>query len=679
MIYKCSCLLKDGTYREEEAYSYDEIDLNVLLKDAHKKGYITYPATFDIETTTINPNNDIDTPYAFMYIWQFCIKGTVIIGRTWHEWLTFLDKLVTVLDLNQEKKLVIYVHNLNYEFEFIRKFIALTKIFATAPHKVLRASNDYFEFRCSYILSNMNLRKFIENTPTAVHYKAVDDLNYRITRTPSTVLTPKELGYVYNDVKGLEEAILHLLEEDDLKTIPMTSTGYVRRDCRRAMQRNRKNKERFRETRLNASQFTLLQECFRGGNTASSRYYCNEIIEEVGSYDISSSYPYVMMACEFPMGGFKPYSVETVAELEKINSKTCTIGRYTFTNIKLKSSVSIPYVPLSKVNKCNKPVVFNGRVLEAEYIDISLTNIDYDIIKQQYTYDDIYVRDLESASKARLPKELRDQIMDYYAKKTTLKGNEEHYYEYMKAKNKLNGIYGMTVTNPCKGETVIDENGEWHEVVADIDELLNKFYKARNSFLSYQWGVFVTAYARQRLQQGLDTVGLDVVYCDTDSVKYVGDHDADFKRLNDLIPEAFIASNNGVDYPLGVWDSENQKGKSYCYESFITLGAKKYAYIKDGHIGITVAGLSKKEGAKELEAKGGLKAFHDGQIFLNSGRTVAYFNNAERHWIEVNGEKIETGSNIAIVDTTYTLGISDTMLDIIKSIKKEEKTNECDY
>lgn len=666
-MYTCSCLLKDGTYRDEIAYGPTEINLNELLKDEHIKGYISYPATFDIETTTIRNTED---PYAFMYTWQFCIKGKVIIGRTWKELLTFLDALVTALDLNQEKKLVIYVHNLNFEFEFIRKFIELTKIFATAPHKVLRASNDYFEFRCSYILSNMNLRKFIENTPGAIHYKAVDDLDYRIIRTPSTVLTPKELGYIYNDVKGLEEAILHLLEEDNLKTIPMTSTGYVRRDCRNAMKRNKKNREIFKNSKLSAEQFVLLQECFRGGNTASSRYCCNEILEEVGSYDISSSYPYVMMAFPFPHGAFKKTTINTVQELEDYNSRFCTIGRYTFTNIKVKDTVPIPYIPLSKCNKCNKPVVYNGRVLESEYINISLTNIDYEIIQNQYEYDDLHVSDFEVASKQKLPKELREQIMEYYQKKTVLKGEELEYYMYMKAKNKLNGIYGMTVTNPCKGETVIDnDTGEWKELPVELSELLSKYYKNKTSFLSYQWGVFVTAYARKRLQDGLDKVGLDVVYCDTDSIKYLGNHDEDFKELNALIPEKFSAYKNGKEYQLGIWDSENQKGKTYAYDTFKTLGAKKYAYTIGDHIGITVAGLSKKQGAIELEKKGGLKAFTNGQVFINSGRTVAYFNNAERHIIKINGEEIETASNIAIIDTTYTLGISDTMLDIIENSK----------
>ena len=85
-----------------------------------------------------------------MYIWQFCIKGVVFFGRTWREFLDFIDKISELLKLDNKHKLVIYVHNLSFEFEFIRKFIKFDNIFATAPHKVLKASTDKLEFRCSY-------------------------------------------------------------------------------------------------------------------------------------------------------------------------------------------------------------------------------------------------------------------------------------------------------------------------------------------------------------------------------------------------------------------------------------------------------------------------------------------------------------------------------------------------
>ena len=667
-MYKCKCLTLNKKYINEVAYEPTEYNLKKLLTTDYIKGYVSYPATFDIETTTLKGEN----PTAFMYIWQFCIKGVVFFGRTWKEFLDFIDKVSDLLKLDDKHKLVIYVHNLSFEFEFIRKFIDFNNIFATAPHKVLKASTDKLEFRCSYYLSNMSLLKFIENTPGAIHLKSKADLDYKKIRTPQTKLTPKELGYCFNDVKGLEEAMLNLLQKDTLKSIPLTSTGYVRRDCRLAMRKNKKNRKMFLSTRLSYEQFVLCEECFRGGNNASSRYYCNELLKNVGSYDLSSSYPYQMMAKEYPVGAFIKYTIESEKELKHLNSAYCTIGRYCFTNVRVKKNVPIPYIPVSKITT-NNCTAFNGRLLKADYVNISLTNIDYEIIKSQYEFDDLYVKDFYIARKGELPKELKAVIMDYYDKKTTLKGIIEFVYEYFLSKGKLNAIYGMTVTNPCKGETVLDEEtGEWSTDDTNKAELLDKFYKSWNSFLPYQWGIFVTANARKQLQDGIDKVGLDVVYCDTDSIKYVNDHEQDFKELNDKINKSFSANRNGVDYPMGVWDSENQKGKYYEYNQFKTLGAKKYAFTKQGKLGITVAGLAKKEGAKELAKKGGIKKFENGAVFNNSGRSSVYFNNEEIHTIIVEGVEIETASNIAIVETTYTLGITDTMLDIIELERNKE-------
>ena len=115
---------------------------------------------------------------------------------------------------------------------------------------------------------------------------------------------------------------------------------------------------------------------------------------------------------------------------------------------------------------------------------------------------------------------------------------------------------------------------------------------------------------------------------------------------------------------MGVFDKEES------YNQFVTLGAKKYAYDIGGKIGITVAGLNKKTGAKELTKKGGLQAFTIGEVFYNSGRTVAYYNVEPVHTIMIDDCEIVTASNIAIVDTTYTLGITDTMLSILETLER---------
>lgn len=662
---------------------WNEFPFEILKKDIVKSGkhkmYQRKPMTFDIETSKIPIDNEGHYE-AFMYIWQVCIEGNVVFGRRWEELQEFMKNVINAYKLSEEERVVVYVHNLSFEFQFIQDYFNFTDVFAMASRSILTAKTAHLEFRCSYKLSNMSLAKFIENTPNTLHYKGIDDLDYSTVRSPDTPLTEVELGYCFNDVKGLYECVMELLNEDNIATIPLTSTGYVRRDCRHAMNKNKNNRKMFLRSRLTLLQYKLLRECFRGGNTAGDRYLTNLILKNVGSYDLSSSYPFQMIAREYPLGKWNYGVIPDIRTLEEYNKKYCTIARYTFKNIRLRDEKPIPYIPQSKCLALGEDrEIYNGRILHADLLTISMTNIDFDIVKEQYKYDEIAVEEFHYSRKGLLPKELRDTIMYYFEKKSKLKGDEEHYYEYMKSKNKLNSIYGMTVTNILNTE-IEYHDGEYTEkkmTEEEMQEALDKYYKNHRSFLNYSWGVFVTAYARRELEDGLNIAGLDTIYCDTDSVKYIGNHDREFEeyniRLNKECEEKGIknyAEVNGKRYYMGIFDKENG------YDEFITLGAKKYAFLQNGKLGITVSGLSKKKGAKELEKKGGLRRFQRNEVFYNSGRTIAQYNSAKVHDITVNGCTFSTASNLAIVDTTYTLGISDTMLDIIERLQGDEDYEE---
>lgn len=675
MYIRCDTQLKN-TRCIQYAYKSNEFPFEILKKDIVKSGkhkmYQRHPMTFDIETSKIPKDNDGHYE-AFMYIWQICIEGNVVFGRRWEELQDFMQKVVNAYKLSEGERVVVYVHNLSFEFQFIQDYFKFVDVFAMASRSILTAKTAHLEFRCSYKLSNMSLAKFIENTPNTLHYKGVDDLDYATVRTPDTELTEIEYGYCFNDVKGLYECVMELLKEDNIATIPLTSTGYVRRDCRNAMNKNKNNRKMFLRSRLTLLQYKLLRECFRGGNTASDRYLTNLILKIVGSYDLSSSYPFQMIAREYPLGKWNYGVIPDIKTLEEYSSKYCTIARYTFKNIRLRDEKPIPYIPQSKcLSLGDDREIYNGRILHADFLTISMTNIDYDIVKEQYEYDEIAVEEFHYSRKGLLPKELRDTIMYYFEKKSKLKGDEEHYYEYMKSKNKLNSIYGMTVTNILNTE-IEYHDGEYTEkkmTEEEMQEALDKYYKNHRSFLNYSWGVFVTAYARRELEDGLNIAGLDTIYCDTDSVKFIGNHDREFEayneRLNKECEEKGIRNYtevNGKRYYMGIFDKE--KG----YDEFITLGAKKYAFLQNGKLGITVSGLSKKKGAEELEKKGGLRRFQRNEVFYNSGRTIAQYNSADVHDITVDGCTFSTASNLAIVDTTYTLGITDTMLDIIERLQ----------
>ena len=664
-MYECSCLTING-YKQEFAYDYNEYDYNKIQWKKHRDKEYAGFITFDIETSRYKKNElEHET---FLYQWQVCINNDVIFGQTW-------DSLIDTFNNIKEttnKKVVVYVHNLAYEFQFMKDFLEFDNIFSIDEHTILKCiTMDGLEFRCSYKLSNMNLQKFIENTPNHIYIKGVGDLDYSVLRTPKTILSDVEYGYCYNDVRGLYFAIEHLLEEDTLKTIPLTSTGFVRRDCRNACKTSN-DRNRFKKSTIDIIIYKLLIEGFRGGNTASSRFLANQILKNVDSFDMKSAYPYVMMTCKFPVGRFMKATIESYEELQEYNKKYCTLGRFTFINLRLKNArVPIPYLSYSKCNKVSKDsLCYNGRVMQAEFLETVITNVDFEIIDSMYEYDEMYISDFIFSRKKRLSASIRNTIMSYFKNKELLKGVKEQEYFYMKSKNKLNSIYGMFVSAIVRDSYYYDSNEnrlvKTIKSIEDEQAEMDKYNKSYNSFLNYQCGIWVTAYCRKRLQQAIDLIGVDVVYCDTDSVKFINNHDDVIKKLNDEVMDVaktidipFWVEKNGKKVYMGLWEKEEPYGE------FITMGAKKYAYSQDGHLGVTVSGLNKKNAPIELEQKGGLEAFKQGTVFVNSGRVTVEYHHDKIHDLNVNGEIIKTGSYINMFDTTYTLGISDTMLNII--------------
>lgn len=171
-----------------------------------------------------------------MYEWSFSFGGYVLIGRTWEQFIDLIDGLCDVLHVEQSQRLVIYVHNLAFEFQFMRKFFEWTDVFSMDIRKPIRALTDRgVEFRCSLSLSGYNLESVANNLQTADIKKLKGDLDYSLIRTPLTPLTAEELQYCINDVQIVVAYIGERIAYDKgIARIPMTKTGYVRRFCRNA-------------------------------------------------------------------------------------------------------------------------------------------------------------------------------------------------------------------------------------------------------------------------------------------------------------------------------------------------------------------------------------------------------------------------------------------------------------
>ena len=114
-----------------------------------------------------------------------------------------LGILQQALDLSEDKHLIIYVHNLGYEFQWLRQWIKWDKVFAIKQRRPVYAIAGGFEFRCSLLLSNYALAYIGDNLLYKYPMeKMVGDLDYSKIRHSKTPLTAKELGYCITDVRS---------------------------------------------------------------------------------------------------------------------------------------------------------------------------------------------------------------------------------------------------------------------------------------------------------------------------------------------------------------------------------------------------------------------------------------------------------------------------------------------
>lgn len=496
-----------------------------------------------------------------------------------------------------------------------------------------------------------------------------DQFDYNKIRYPWTELTDYELQYCINDVQGLTQALIKKIKADgdNMRTVPLTSTGYVRRDIKRAMKRY--NHNQLADMLPDVELFSMLIENMRGGNTHANRWYASDIIENVSSIDIVSSYPAVLLTCKYPMSKFINVPNCSIEQLKKLLKTKAVIMRVAFYDLDLIDNFNgCPYLSRDKCRNIQGGVYDNGRILKCDYLETTLNSVDWGLVLRQYKWSSMNPFKVMYAKYGMLPVQIRDQIKKYYRLKTELKGLSEsdpdYDYKYMlycSSKRKLNSIYGCMRQNPIR-DTLEFKDGQFVYSDKPVSELLAASNK--KAFLCYQWGVFCTRWRRARLQRGIDLAGHNFIYADTDSVKYIGDLDIEpFNRertLEAIKKGAYAYDNQGRAHYIGVYENEGYKLPN----RFSTLGAKKYVLEdSEGNLHITIAGVNKKKGAKEL---GRIENFKEGFIFKEAGGTESVFNDDIIMTVEREGHTLEIRDNAVIRDSTYTLGLTAEYMDILK-------------
>lgn len=549
------------------------------------------------------------TPIALCYLWQCAIENDTYYGRDICEFNEFLDELAN----KYSGIITIWVHNLSYEFQFLLNILEFEKMFARAPHKVIYADYYRFRFRCSYFLKHMSLRDWGKSLLFDSEEK-VEGYDYNIIRTPLTDLSDFELYYGEKDVRVMVAGIREeLIAYSHIASIPLTQTGKIRLKIKEMFKKDVAHHKLCTELLpQDSAEYSLLKLIFAGGYTHANYMHSNRLIKDVKSKDRSSSYPALMCTKKYPMSQWQEISPDDV-ELYGYPDYSIIMD-ITFYDI--KSTTYNTYISSSKCYELEDNINDNGRISSAKRLSMCMTNIDYDIIKQCYKWDikNTTINRAWISINDYLPECFVRLIMDLYKNKTTLKDVIGKEMLYTTSKESFNAMFGMMCTAIIQ-ENVSFNGLEWHVdklKPETIDEELDKLkHKPHKNYLAYQWGVWITAYARQALWRAIIDLDYDTVYNDTDSDKYIGNHDDIFNKINnELLDEIYTVcrdrgftidnftavDSKGNVHIMGLWEDDG------IYTEFKTLGAKRYVYrdSKDGQLHMTVSGVSKTEGVKSL-------------------------------------------------------------------------------
>ena len=679
--------------------------------------YFNVPCSFDIETSSFfrSTGNGEREKTAIMYEWTFGIYGAVIVGREWGEFISMLETICNELNLTSEKRLIIYVHNLSYEFQFMRKWFEWDKVFSIDNRKPIYAlTSSGVEFRCSYLLSGYSLEKLGDDLRTYPVKKLVGALDYEKIRHNKTPITQDEIAYCVNDVRVVMAYIAERIEQDGgISRIPLTKTGYVRNYCRNSCfyEQGISRKKSFKRARymdvmkglrLTPDEYDQLKRAFQGGFTHANPFYSRKVVSNVTSFDFTSSYPCVMLSEKFPMSSSERVEITSKEQFNENLKLYCCLFDVEF--IGLQSRLWFDsYLSSSRCREVKDAVINNGRIVSASHLVTTVTEQDFKIIKQFYTWEHLKIGTFRRYKKDYLPTDFVKAILKLYGDKTTLKDVDGKEIEYLRSKEMLNSCYGMAVTDIVRPE-IIYSGDEWQPPKSPvIENAIKKYNDSRSRFLFYPWGVWVTAYARRNLFTGICEFGNDYVYSDTDSVKVLNaeNHTDYIRRYNKTIraqlvrameyhginPDAIEPETvEHVKKCLGVWDFDGH------YEQFKTLGAKRYLvkYSNDernpekkrGTFNLTVSGLNKKTCVPYLLEKYGENGIFDAfnnELYIPpeyTGKNTHTYIDEPRtgtvvDYLGIPGEYDER-SGVHLEKSDYSLKISREYLDYLLDIKTIE-------
>ena len=646
--------------------------------------YYNIPCSFDIETTAGRLGS-------YMYFWQFNIAGYTIYGRTWYSFEILIRYLNAVFDLTKIK-LICYIQNINYEYQFLRVRYKdnINRVFATKKRNIIYFQMFNIEFRDSYILFGCSLEKIGKDLKTFPFRKS-HDLDYSKLRNSKTQLTQKEIKYCLLDVIVLSCAIFEKIQQHKyIYNIPLTKTGYTRKYIREFLHRDKDFQRVVKNLKLTVETYEQMRRAFAGGFSHGNAHRNGVAIKNCLSADECSEYPACELLYMYPMKYIGNYDeLRKIDKQRLIDGKICYIADFTFTKIRPKQNVVDNIISYSKCKITGNFKLNNGRVICAEELCISATNVDFEMFEKFYDWETVTIKNYNVYLLGYLPKSLLIAVVELFKKKNTLKNIKQEAENYKLAKELLNSNYGAMVESVLKlfyefddstGDLIISPN--------NFEEQIEKYNDSNKRFNFYLWGVFITSYARRDLFYIFDdmrTAGIPEKYLlsDTDSIKFedcpemheiLKKHNArKLELLNRTIDTMKLDEYREIlnKYKLGGFEIDDK------YLIFKQFGAKRYVGISsDYELHATIAGLPKKATDNFIRKYGKYKTF---ELFKknvtfgcdDSCKLTHYYIDEPQTEI-IDGEEMTEFSSIVLQNTSFKMTYAQEFSRFVEYLKSHD-------
>ena len=459
----------------------------------------------DFETTT-DPND--------CHVWAWCI---CTIDNNYD--LTFGRNISEFIDwcLNHTGS-DIYFHNLKFDGHFILDYLAKN------DWKLLKRKDDVVDKSVSILMSRMNqmysidmnvkvlskrvkrikfydsLKKIplpIREMPKAFGLDIEKlELDYDIYRDENHELTEEEKSYLSNDCLILAKALKHQFDENLTKmTMGADALNFYKNLI------NSDVKSRFKNffPVLDKETDRFIRNAYRGGIAQVKEEYKGVEVGKGMVADVNSMYPWAMYYQILPYD--KP--IKYMGEYQYDKYYPLYI-QHIMISFRVKEN-HLPIIQI-KSNIFYRATVFQKEVLEP--VEMYVTSVDLELIKQQYDIIDIIYID---GYKFKATNSLFRDYIDYWIE---VKQNSTGGRRFI-AKRMLNSLYGKFATNPdVTGMYAYLEDGVV-KFKLDSPEERDPVYTAM--------ACFITAWGRWKLINCIQDNYDRFLYCDTDSVHVLGD------------------------------------------------------------------------------------------------------------------------------------------------------------